>query len=137
MPDSEWTFRSAIQLAVVAFAAWIFLRTLWEAFDALESRKWPTTSGVIVAGSEGDRLYRAKVAYRFTVAGQEITGDRTCFGAVQRAGAKCQPGAAVTVFYNPDKPREAVLEPGVKGPLIAIITIEMVLLALVIWSLAG
>ncbi|HEV7768236.1 MAG TPA: DUF3592 domain-containing protein [Thermoanaerobaculia bacterium] len=91
MPDIEWTFRSAIQLAVVAFAAWILLRTLWEVFDALESRTWPTTSGVIVAskvteeaGSEGDRMFRAKVAYRFTVARQEILSDRTCFGATGR-----------------------------------------------------
>ncbi|HEV7768237.1 MAG TPA: hypothetical protein VGQ76_24765 [Thermoanaerobaculia bacterium] len=39
----------------------------------------------------------------------------------------------MTVFYNPENPRDAVLEPGVKGPLIAIIIIEIVLLALGIW----
>ena len=90
------------------------LRALWNIVSALDSRKWPHVPGVIVALRSP-----AAMTYSFRVQGEEHTGHRPCFGDSARsnlafllAGPRYAPDAKVTVHYNPDKPRDCVLEPG-------------------------
>jgi len=129
------------------------LRSIWHLLTALESRSWPRTRGVIVASkleddreSGGGGMYRALVSYRFTVDGHEFVGDRACFGdsdrtswswAARKIVARYRPGDAVTVHYDPSKPREAVLETGISGVLMARLAFGIVFLALAISMLRG
>jgi hypothetical protein len=68
------------------------------------------------SGSKGSN-YAPKIKYRYTVAGQEYVAERYDFASMsasdssyaQRAVSDNPPGKAVTVYYDPDKPSEAVL----------------------------
>ena len=104
-------------------------------FAALRSRKqaeasqaWSGTQGRVIESrlerhtstdSDGNESldYKAIVRYSYSVIGQEYTGDRVAFGArssnrnaaseiVNRYPLDRQ----VTVYYDPDKPGQAVLE---------------------------
>jgi hypothetical protein len=116
------------------FARWFFLlwgtvvsviqtRALWRGWQA---RRWPATTGQVL--DVGLRYHRARrggylpeVRYRYAVGGQELVGSRLRFGgrtllserAAKAALRGAQPGAEVAVHYNPQDPREAVLQPGV------------------------
>lgn len=61
--------------------------------------------------------YSAKVCYRYAVGGEEFTGSRIAFGvkptnkaATSEIVAKYPVDTAVMVYYDPEKPQEAVLE---------------------------
>lgn len=61
--------------------------------------------------------YNAHIRYAYSVMAQEYTGDRIAFGvkAISKAGAnniaaKYPLNAQVTVYYDPKKPQDAVLE---------------------------
>lgn len=102
--------------------------------QALALQTWPSVAGVVVAAELRSfrewkdnverTLYTPGVVYRYTVAGREYTGDRYSLGAgtqwgrpepVQTMLKRFPPGSAVTVFYNPKAPAEAVLERRVSG----------------------
>jgi hypothetical protein len=94
--------------------------------DARVSLSWPTVRGQVTEStvstdnSDGFIEYRASVTYEYTVGGQQYVGSRICFldeifpdpePARDRA-AQYPVGASVDVFYRPDDPWDAVLEPG-------------------------
>jgi hypothetical protein len=64
--------------------------------------------------------YSPRVVYTYSIAGQQYTSDQVVVGARRwhpsraRAEAKLayQTGQQVTVYYNPNKPDQAVLEAG-------------------------
>jgi hypothetical protein len=94
------------------------------------SLQWPGVDGSITDSEVRESVstdedggtsisYYPHVEYTYTVAGQSYTSKQVAFGGVKgyndrdraRADlAKYPPGARVQVFYNPQKPREAVLE---------------------------
>lgn len=94
------------------------------------SRDWPSVTGQVVVAtvemkvdSDADgtsTTYSPQVVYTYSVLGQQYTSDQVVIGAKRqyasraRAEAKLayQPGQQVTVYYNPDKPAQAVLEVG-------------------------
>jgi len=105
--------------------------------NAHQSASWPTTEGKILtsdvnksttretAGSgigSGPRTttsYAAAISYEYSVNGELFFSDKVSFGemggAAVHAYAKTRDypkGKRVSVFYNPDNPRIAVLEPG-------------------------
>ncbi len=97
---------------------------------AEESQGWPGVSGQInrsgvkrSASSDDDGnttySYSPAVEYSYQVGGQSFTSRRMVFGAVkgysspakaEKELARYPAGAAVTVYYNPENPAEAVLE---------------------------
>lgn len=111
---------------------------------ALASRNWPRAHGVVTKSMVESRrdadstLHRPVVAYRFTVDGQELTGEEVCFGAAGRSSSidvwsrrvvqRYPVGAAVWVHHDPANPRRACLEPGVQWPLITSLLIGISLL---------
>lgn len=119
--------------------------------EALALRTWPSTAGEVVSSELRSfrewkenverTLYRPGVIYRYTVAGREYTSDRYSLGAdtawgtpevVQKLLERFPVGGAVTVFYNPQAPAEAVLERRVRGGwLIWLLAAGLLLLALV------
>lgn len=144
------TFNLAIALLFTLGATAFLLQSVWHLILALEARSWPTAQGVMLSSKlaeehDGeDVMYHARVSYRFTANGRELIGDRAYFGGFDRTTwsvfarnivAKYPPGALVTVHYDPDRPEQAVLEPGVSGALVAILVFEIVFLAIAVWVL--
>lgn len=101
--------------------------------QARASNAWPTAPGHIVSSGvreyeEWNRdkeeqwtYYAAQVTYAYTVNGVLYTGDRINFSTAVRWGdrgpadkiiARYLTGATAEVYYNPENPQEAVLEPG-------------------------
>ena len=99
----------------------------------MESKTWPTAEGVIVrseieahdstAGSDGSKKTEAvqypKIAYQYQVGGQSHKNTRISFssssGNAQQIVARYPKGKPVQVYYNPDRPKQAVLVPGGTG----------------------
>jgi hypothetical protein len=128
-------------LALLGLGAYLIFFSLRSKKKAEDSQGWPSTNGTIVSaevkrsvnrdedGHESYAYYPA-VEYTYQCAGQTFTGKRLSFGglvaqknpaAVQTALQKYPAGGAVTVYYNPDNPSEAVLERqagGVKWALV-------------------
>ena len=96
---------------------------------AQASPQWPQAQGVIeqsqVAESKtkGKTNYYADIRYQYDVGGTVHSSDRVAFGGYQSPDrapheavvARYPVGSAVTVFYQPEAPELAVLEPGASG----------------------
>lgn len=103
-----------------------------------ETRKWPSTAGVVLASDVvavkvgrqyrwwvlNRRLIRDRTTYGYEVGGVPYRSDRVSFGAqtyasfdffAHRAALRFKPGASVEVYYNPRSHAEAVLVRGAPG----------------------
>jgi Protein of unknown function (DUF3592) len=120
----------AIMIAVAAFVQYVQLRRVENA-----SASWPASPGRIMLASvvmeqrtdDEHRIvrhYRPEVQFSYSVGGREFHGDRWKWGwtalysdeaSAKAAIAKYASGAVTAVFYNPEKPEEAILEPGNRG----------------------
>ena len=95
--------------------------------SAFTSQKWPAETGTITASSietsrsnKGNTMYSADIRYTYQVNGQGYTGSKVSFGDVSTSDSadarkivsRYQSGQAVTVYYNPQDPQQAVLETG-------------------------
>ncbi|MBU1662097.1 MAG: DUF3592 domain-containing protein [Chloroflexi bacterium] len=94
------------------------------------SQAWPSTLGQVITAEvkqststdddgETHYSYYPSVEYEYQVGGQTYTGKRIAFGGIKGHGseskaaadlARFPTGSQVTVYYNPEKPKEAVLE---------------------------
>jgi hypothetical protein len=107
-----------------------FTLGLLKYFREIQSKHWPTTTGVITQ-SQPHFAYGMKhftgfvpvILYRYTVSGQEFTGTRITFHAgehlhtKENAEALLKPysvGQAVPVYYDPNEPSASVLQPGIQ-----------------------
>jgi hypothetical protein len=99
----------------------------------MESKTWPTSAGVIVrseieahnsadsdSGSKTtEAVQYAKIAYQYEVGGQKHKGTRISLSSAsnnaQQIVSRYPKGKSVQVYYNPDKPKQAVLVPGGDG----------------------
>jgi uncharacterized protein DUF3592 len=92
---------------------------------AIRSRTWPRASGYIVAAARDVPVFQDPVArfspalaYEYTVGDASYTGTRVRFGGykflntARRIGYRYPPSSKVHVAYNPERPDQAVLEPG-------------------------
>lgn len=97
------------------------------------TKTWTKTWGKITQSrmetgtdSDGDPVYKPIIKYTYTVMGQEFQGNQVYFQVMksitysgnnlsftEKMTNKYPPGKTVEVFYNPRKPQQAVLEPGV------------------------
>jgi hypothetical protein len=103
--------------------------------NAQASKDWPTTEGTVVSATvrtsasqpgsgknapPNGATYHAKISYEYKVDETAYTGTRVAYGDCgssrpSRAHSivdRYPEGATVKVFYNPEAPAEAVLEPG-------------------------
>ncbi|QDU00179.1 DUF3592 domain-containing protein [Gimesia aquarii] len=98
--------------------------------EAKASTSWPTTTGVIQnskvkvhrSNDSNSSTYSAEVIYRYQVEQNEFQSETVWFGGdistsnrsmAQETVKKYPAKKQVTVYYNPNKPATAVLEPGV------------------------
>jgi hypothetical protein len=98
---------------------------------SLASSAWPSTSGTVIvsdvqanSAAKGGEFYRVRVEYRYEVGGNEFVGNCLFFGdwvevpmsfMARRYTDRYRQGSKITVFYDPRKPWNAVVEPGVHG----------------------
>lgn len=125
-------------LGGLLFARYGFLLTM----KGHRSKKWPTVEGVILESNwkqEGHGV-EGKVKYKYVVKGKEYVGNRRKLfdGEVHWLLAIFQPsvndvywkGKQVVVYYDPDKPGKAILEPGIQIKYVSYILIGL-------WMMAG
>jgi hypothetical protein len=106
--------------------------------DARASATWPTAAGVVTSSevdhstdAEGGDSYSPEVDYQYQVDGQTITNNQIKFGEnsyssrrkAEEIAANYPLGQQVTVYYEPERPTNAVLEPGVSAGSYIVITI--------------
>ena len=87
------------------------------------SNDWPSAPGVIsvsrVVNTVGSK-FKADVSYQYAVGGRNFSGTRIRFADTTGSRRNAQEnlikpypvGREVEVFYDPQNPRDAVLEPG-------------------------
>ena len=115
--------------------------------QALASPGWPTVEGAVTTSKvrrrSGSRKLRLR--YQYDVNGQTYESHKIAFmgrvfsGTASERRKRYPTGTQVTVYYNPDKPSVAVLEPGVRmvGFLGAglVVVLFLPIGALGLWSL--
>ncbi len=95
--------------------------------QAKASENWPTTEGIIKSSEviekreDNGLMYSANIVYSYTVNGQTIESNQVWFSAnysssnrqeFQRTVIDYPVGKKVKVYYDPDDPVVAVLNPG-------------------------
>lgn len=119
---------SLFSLAFIATGAGILYYARSVSAKAQQSLSWPSTEGVIshsavlremqeTSGSTRAATYKADVAYRYKVQGRDYSSERITLADYSSTTGRAQgivnrypDSAAVTVYYNPDDPSDAVLE---------------------------
>jgi len=129
MPDLPW-FVYAMLLAPLGL---LLVVAAYKTLQVRAAREWPSTAGKVVVSktevrkvkvidsgrAEGHRFEErnfADIVYEYSVAGRKLRNNRVSIGEdlgnfeVAETIAKYPVGAAVTVYYNPLHPDQAVLE---------------------------
>jgi hypothetical protein len=125
-----------IILASIAGLALTILATN-NSMNAIKTKSWPTTQGTVIT-SEVIRSskYVPKVIYTYDIDTNAFSSDKidlTNYAHYKykddaaKEADKYPVDAKVTVYYNPDKHNEAILEPGIKGQHIFMFLIGLVI----------
>ena len=106
------------------------------------AKRWPTAEGIIQGSSwkQSGHGVKGRLAYKYNVKGKEYLGKKRklidtevhwmiSWGETSIA-TKYWKGRQVPVYYNPEKPSQAILEPGIKLRYVSYILIGS-------WVLAG
>ena len=102
-------------------AALFLLGAFW-VYHGISSTQWPSVEGrILYSHGRGARTPETLLWYEYYVANRRYLasdyrngGNVTPFEHVAKAAAKRYPvGRAVTVYYNPRNPQDALLEPGI------------------------
>jgi hypothetical protein len=123
------------------FVAFTFGKPILD--NAKASRDWPSVPGVITRSavatkrSDGKTMYSSDVVYRYQVEGRELTCNSVFFGgntsssnsaAAYNVTGRYPEGAEVDVYYEPENPANAVLEPGTRWQSYIVFGIGLVFL---------
>lgn len=98
----------------------------WQRLQTAQAAaKWPTAEGTILRSEvNNDGSFKAPysvgMTYRYTVNARQYEGHRltnsdyttSSYGEIAQQLAKYPVGATVTVYYSPDSPNDALLQPG-------------------------
>lgn len=115
-----------LKLRLMMLAFWLFmvLRTLKPFVLALKSRSWPSTKAKVITSSfdRAGNVYSPKVIYKFTHNSREYQNDNINFMGVASAwkgkaisvAQRYPEQSLVTVFFDPNKPENSVINPGVE-----------------------
>lgn len=129
-PAMRFFFSRIFPFIFLAVGAGVSYVGVQDIFNAQASEEWPYTYGTIITSeveyhhsNEGSGTYHARVMYDYEVQGVLYSGDQVAYGdygssspSHARQIVNRYPKAQqVTVFYDPYTPKEAVLEPGLKG----------------------
>ena len=114
--------------------------------EALASRSWPNVEGEITTseeekvGSNYNVSIKPKIKYSYTVNGETYQSKRIKIGAqsvsstdrgwVERTLKRYPLGKNLTVYYNPTKKMETVLEPGFNIRIYSFVLIGLIFYAI-------
>ena len=114
--------------------------------QARASLTWPSVFGTIVSsivttsrGSEGETFYQASITYSYDVNDRTYQATRVKIGKqnvywsggeslAQSVVNKYPSGKKINVYYNPNAPENAVLEPGLKKTWWIALTLSVAIL---------
>ena len=128
-----------------AIGTWVGGRGIYRWTKARQSIAWPVAQGTVVYSDvaekyeiDGGYSYRLALSYTYTVDGKSYEGSRQTFGrqvpedeaVVELLAESFEPGEPVEVYYNPERPGQAVLYPGDTQGLMPVIVTGGVLFAL-------
>ncbi len=134
----------------LVLAGALVLWSLYQAMEMSNSEGWSKTSGRIITsgaapGSGFFTQYTTypEVAYTYTVREQEFKSHNLHWASnfrLTRAGAEAEvarypAGAEVTVYYDPDFPGTAVLQPGFNRHFFFDIVAGLLIIALAFWAM--
>ncbi len=124
----DWFMLMMLTVATVVGLGLLYLDwSLWRQVKA--SRQWPATEGSVTATAVAEvtvtrrktriEMHEARVAYRYTVEGRDCNFDRIGWTPYHFADpalarqflAGFPVGSKVTVYYDPQRPTRAVLQP--------------------------
>jgi hypothetical protein len=147
-----------LYLILGAFPALILVAAVVKYFEVLQARNWSTAEGHVITSTSEDRRVKkgvgedadtetrnfAKIVYEYKIANHTYQCDRVTIGEdlgnceVAETIAKYPKGKAVTVYYNPNKRTQAVLERDLP-PFVwkGIIIMILVLVAIIVGGVVG
>lgn len=113
----------------------------------LAARKWPTVTGIITSSSadaDGTK-YIAHVSYTFNLDSVSYSSDKILYSGTYRSNkssaeavtSKYPLDSQVKVYYNPDDPQRACLEPEIPIHIYIMFAVGLALFALVTWELVS
>lgn len=135
----------------------LVLAAAYKSLQVWAVRRWPSTSGVVVEAGEQRRQVKvpsrrrtrfeervfANIVYNYEIAGQSYRNSRVTIGEdrgnfeVAETLARYPVGQPVTVYYNPARPSEALLERELDGMWRRIGWVVAVFVILVFGSIVG
>src|SRR5262249_51167469 len=118
-----------LYLILGMFPAFILFAAIYKYMEVLQARNWSSTAGRGVSptavsrplqdggvSDDTDTRTYAKIVFEYEIAGKTYRGDRVSIGEdmgnseVGETLAKYPAGKAVTVYYNPSRRSQAVIE---------------------------
>lgn len=135
-------------LGLIGGGIYLIVRSRRDKQKAASSLAWPSVLGRVVESrveesrstdSEGDVsiTYRPYVRYEYTLQDQTYSGDKLYVGLVgsssnrrkaEETASQYPAGSAVTVYYNPQDPQDAVLQQKTGGNSALIIGIALLVM---------
>ncbi|MHA1995995.1 MAG: NosD domain-containing protein [Candidatus Hodarchaeales archaeon] len=126
------------------FGLYLLYSSIKNLIKAFTSTRWPSVEGTIESSyiqkhvdGEGGTSYSSQVSYSYTINGKRYQSSEVKFGIptqlwkgrAQKTVDKYPPTRIVKVFFNPNSPDEAVLEPGVKfGSLLSSLVMLIIMI---------
>lgn len=113
-------------LLLTVGGASVILYHLSEAIRGLDSERWPTTNGTVIASEISDFSYEtttyfANIKYEYIVESEKFSSSKIAFfddfaysfkTVAEGFLSRYRVGTQVTVYYHPTKPELSVLRPG-------------------------
>jgi hypothetical protein len=128
-------FSQIISLTFIAFGLVFLFIVVFSVIYSLKARHWTMTIGKIIHSEvcishdteDSTDTYRPKIVFEYSVFGEKFICDRLFFGVKimtngnlvnsRKLVEKYTVNKEVTVYYNPDKPKQSVIEPGIHNVL--------------------
>jgi hypothetical protein len=140
---TPWGVLALLVATGLGAGGWLIIRAILDGNKSKASLLWPSVPGSVVfsqmmtyAAGEGTTSI-PKVTYSYEVNGQALQCSTVKFGVARSAKivAKYPVGAAVEVFFDPQKPSNAVLEKGgsTTSMLFGGVVIIVLCLGLAVW----
>jgi hypothetical protein len=119
-----------IGLILFVFGLVFFIISTFSVINSLRAKQWIMTIGKIIHSEvyvskdaeDFVKTYRPNVVFEYSVFGEKFVCDRLYFGVKMMSSGnltnskklveKYSVNKEVAVYYNPDKPKQSVVEPG-------------------------